>query len=63
MNISNYTRMNYQELSQEIDKTKKKIKTLQEQIRLLEKLQIAEQAKQHSNERKVDSNGNREIHR
>ena len=63
MNISTYTRMNYQELSEEIEKTKKKIKTLQEQIRLLEKLQIAEQIKQHSNEGRVNSNGNREIHR
>ena len=63
MNIATYTRMNYQELSEEIDKTKKKIKTLQEQIRLLEKLQLAEQAKQHSNERSLGGNGNREIHR
>ncbi|MBR0308951.1 MAG: hypothetical protein IJH92_08670 [Mogibacterium sp.] len=48
MNISTYTRMNYQELSEEIEKTKKKIKTLQEQIRLLEKLQIAERAKNNN---------------
>ena len=48
MNISNYTRMNYQELSGEIEKTKKKIKTLQEQIRLLEKLQIAERVKNNN---------------
>lgn len=48
MNISTYTRMNCQELSEEIEKTKKKIKTLQEQIRLLEKLQIAERAKNNN---------------
>ena len=46
MMISNYIKMNYAELGQEINKQKKKIESAKETIRLLEKLQIAENAKQ-----------------
>jgi len=46
MMISNYIKMNYDELAQEINKQKKKIESAKETIRLLEKLQIAEMAKQ-----------------
>ena len=59
MNIATYTRMNHQELSVEIEKTRKKIKTLQEQIRLLEKLQIAERVKNNNG---GTNNGDRKIH-
>ena len=45
MNLLNASKMDYVQLSKEIDKTRKKISNLQETIRILEKLQIAEQAK------------------
>ena len=47
MIISNYLKMNYTELGQEIDKQKKKIESAKETIRLLEKLQVAEVANQN----------------
>lgn len=45
MNISAFIKMNSNDLSVEIEKQKKKIKTANETIKLLEKLQIAENAK------------------
>lgn len=45
MNLLKTSTMNYVELSKEIDKTKKKIKDLQDTIKVLEKLQVAEQIK------------------
>lgn len=48
MNISAYVKMNSAELATEIEKQKKKIKLCQETIRLLEKLQIAENAKSYN---------------
>ena len=45
MTVGTYVKMNSAELSKEIDKQKKKIKSAQETIRLLEKLMIAENAK------------------
>lgn len=55
MIISNYLKMNYDELGQEIVKQKKKIETAKETIRLLEKLQIAVTAQ--ANQQK-QQNGN-----
>ena len=48
--MTNYITMNYQQLQKEIEKNKAKIKKLQDTIRLLEKLQIAEQVKQQNKE-------------
>ena len=45
MNIGSYIKMSSSELSNEIDKQKKKIKAAQDTIKLLEKLIIAENAK------------------
>jgi hypothetical protein len=45
MNISAFIKMNSNDLSVEIEKQKKKIKSANETIKLLEKLQIAENAK------------------
>ena len=42
MLISNYLKMNYDELSKEIEKQNRKIKAAQETIKLLKKLQVAE---------------------
>jgi hypothetical protein len=39
MNTARYLKMNDQELEDEINKTKKKIKTLQDNIKLLHRLQ------------------------
>ena len=44
MVISNYLKMNYDELGKEIEKQNKKIKAAQDTIKLLRKLQIAESA-------------------
>ena len=44
MIISNYLKMNYTELEDEISKQKKKIDSAKETIRLLRKLQIAVEA-------------------
>lgn len=57
MNISTYVRMTYDELADEIVKQKKKIKAAQETIRLLEKLQIAEQHKERKAENNNSGNG------
>ena len=45
MNISTFIKMNSADLASEIEKQKKKIKTANETIKLLEKLQIAESVK------------------
>jgi hypothetical protein len=61
MIISNYLKMNYTELEQEIDKQKKKIESAKETIRLLEKLQVAEVANQNhkkSQPQKYENGGN-----
>ena len=55
MVISNYLKMNYDELGKEIEKQNKKIKTAQETIRLLRKLQVAESA---SSEKRKPENTN-----
>ena len=53
MNLLNASKMDYVQLSKEIDKTKKKISNLQETVRILEKLQIAEQAR-HNKQNAVE---------
>lgn len=58
MTYPNITTMNYQQLQKEIEKNKTKIKKLQDTIRLLEKLQIAEQVKQQNI--KPQNNNNRD---
>ena len=45
MNVTAYVKMNSVELGKEIEKQKKKMKSCQDTIKLLEKLQIAENAK------------------
>ena len=62
MTISNYIKMNYEELAQEITKQKKKIESAKETIRLLEKLQIAETAKQKSQNKQFVNSTNGENH-
>lgn len=65
MNITEYTKMNYEELGKEIEKQKKKIKTTQDVIKLLEKLQLAEKSKSPSpssnNVERGSENGDRKI--
>ena len=51
MNIATYLKMNYEELGIEIEKQNKKIKSAQEVIRLLKKLQIAESATSEQKQR------------
>jgi hypothetical protein len=60
--IEKYLHMSYDDLDSEILKIKKKIKEQKETIHLLEKLQIAEQAKQKENtsELSIESNANHE---
>ena len=53
MNLLNASKMDYVQLSKEIEKTKKKISNLQETVRILEKLQIAEQAR-HNKQNTVE---------
>jgi len=53
MQISNYVKMDYGQLAKEIEKQTKKIKTAQETIKLLKKLQIAETA--NSERKKTDN--------
>ena len=62
MTISNYIKMNYEELAQEITKQKKKIESAKETIRLLEKLQIAEMAKQKTQNHQSVNSTNGENH-
>lgn len=62
MLISNYIKMNYNELGEEITKQRKKIAAAKETIKLLEKLQIAEQAKQNMPEQQNVNNDNTGFH-
>ena len=58
MTINQFVKMSYDELTNEIIRTKKKIKNAQDTIKLLEKLQVAEEAKMEKQNQNNYDNGN-----
>ena len=58
MTINQFVKMSYDELTNEIIRTKKKIKNAQDTIKLLEKLQVAEEAKMEKQNQNNYDDGN-----
>lgn len=59
--ISNYLKMNYEELEKEIAKQNKRIASAEETIALLKKLQIASNAANANNQKPYQQNADRGI--